>query len=203
MKSTDNGDRLAEIPEAEVNVLLDKLSAHAFNRIRSLSWRGIGSTGVLPNGESAETIVQVAVGKLLSGAKWDASKDAETILRGIVDSHISNLVRTWENKNFINPSNKTDEDGAKSGFDAIKSSSLNPIEFLERSEDDEAALEILESFDEGTPEHRIIAAIFNGPIKRAAIMEEANVSEKEYEATKKRLRTFLRKYWQNRDSAQH
>ena len=204
-EGANNGDRLAEIPDAELNALLDKLAAYASKLIRSLCWRGIGSIGVLPNGESAETVVQVAVEKLLDGAKWDQGKNVEKVLFGILRGHIANLVRSWENRHFINLSDDEGKEGSipTSTLDIVGWDGFSPVKFLERSEDDDEALGILETFEDGSPEYRIVSAIFNGANKRAIILEEAQLSAKEYDAARKRLRTFFEKRWRNRAPDQH
>lgn len=183
-----------------MEALLDRLTAHASKRIRSLCWRGVGSDGVLPGGETPTSIVQTAFQNLLKGAKWDEGKDAAMVLMGIVDSRISNLVRSWENRNFCNP--KESEEGDRSVFDLVPDEGLNPLELLVRAEDDEMALEILDALGDRTPEQRIASAIFGGARKRSEIAEEAQVSLSEYEASKKRLRTALKKFRQNRASGQ-
>lgn len=196
----DNSDRLAASAE-DIGKLLDRLTAHAAMRLNSLQWRPTGRDGVVPRGESAETIAQSAFLKLLNGAKWDAEKALSTVLMGIVDSQIANLVRSWENKRFQNL--KTTSIDEEPEINQITDEGLNPIELTERAEDDDIALKILDALEVDSSEYRVASAIFDGNLKRSDIMSAAALSASEYEATKKRLRTFLKKFWQNQAANQH
>ncbi len=85
-----NEDRIAELTDEELVSLLDKLRVYAERLVASLSWRGMGREGQLPDGDTAETLVQTAFEKVLTGAKWDQGKALAMVLRGIIRSQVAN-----------------------------------------------------------------------------------------------------------------
>lgn len=200
-----NEARLAKLSEDKLLELLSRATAFATRCIKENCWRSAGSGGVLPEGSGPEDIVQRAFERLLDGAKWDEDKTLEMVLMGLVKGHVANLVRLLENKRTINPGDiKDNEDEAEQSKEKwTPKENLNPAHLMERAEDDEAALEILESFERDSQEYRIVEAILGGTTKRAEILQETGISASEYEAAKKRLRTFLQKFWQIRAANQH
>jgi DNA-directed RNA polymerase specialized sigma24 family protein len=192
--------------EAELLSLFRRLRAQAERMIASLSWRGVGRNGQLPNGDTAESLVQTAFERILSGAKWDEGKPLAMVMLGIIRSQVSNKVRSWENRNFSSEPRLKSEDGsdASSAFELLTDpESLSPLEFLERNEDDEEVFELLDDFSPDQPEYKVISTIFDAGGKRSEIIESSGLTEKEYEATKKRLRTYLEKKWQKEPLDQH
>ncbi|WP_309401051.1 hypothetical protein [Cerasicoccus maritimus] len=90
------------------------------------------------------------------------------------------------------------------GFDTLEDQNcISPFEHLARSEDDDKVLELLEAFSPDSPEYKIISALCDAPLKRSEILDETGLSADVYEATKKRLRTYLQKKWQEKASVQH
>ena len=161
---SDNEDRIAEIPESEIAKIVKELTAYAYKCIRSCCWRGIGSTGVLPDGQSAPDVVQRAFEKILDGAKWDQDKPLKMVLAGLVRGHVSNQVLSWENRNFFNFEDKLRADGRSvtSAFDLEEEDADDPLQFLIRREDDDAALELLDTLSPTSTEYKIVSAIFDG-----------------------------------------
>lgn len=192
--------------EAELVSLFKQLRAYAEKLIASATWRGAGPNGLLPKGDTAETLVQTAFENILSGAKWDEDKPLAMVMQGIIRSQVTNKVRSWENRNFAPEPRLRDEEGSDKGsaFEVLPDpGALSPIEFLHRSEDDEKALKLLDDFSPEQAEYKVISAIFDCGGKRAEIIEQSGLSAKEYEATKKRLRNYLEKKWQKETPAQH
>jgi hypothetical protein len=176
--------------------LLDRATAFADRLVRSRSWRG-SRGGVLPAGKTAHDLAQAAFEKILEGAKWDDDKDFAMILGGIVRGMVQKLVESWENRNFSNPDDQAEADeeaGWVSAVDRFASSENAAEQKIVRKEDDDRIVEIIESLKEGSEERRIVEAIFFGAGKRADVLTETGLSEKVYEAAKKRLQRLLENY---------
>lgn len=190
--------------DAEILDLLDRATAYANNLIKGRSWRGAHG-GVLPDGSSAQDLAQTAFEKILDGAKWDEEKDLGMVLCGIIRGNVKNMVRSWENQRFSNPEDESQsqEDGETgSAIDRFESSDPAADRKASEKEDEDLILEIIESLKEGSEERRIVEAIaFSGARKRAEVLDDTGMSEKEYEAAKKRLRRFLENYRQERAAA--
>lgn len=199
-----NERRIGTLTDAEIFDLLDRATAYASSLIKSKSWRGARG-GVLPNGNSAQDLVQTAFEKILNGAEWDEEKDLGMVLFGIIRGNVKNLVESWENRRFSNPEDITQHqegDESDSALDRFASSeSVASSKALEK-EDEDLLLEIIESLKEGSEERKIVESIvFSGARKRAEVLEDSGMNEKEYEAAKKRLRRFLENYRQKRSAA--
>lgn len=185
--------------DAEVLEALDQVSAFAHRLIQSKIWRG-NTGGVLPEGQAAPDIVQHAMEKILTGAKWDEDKPLWLVLRGLVMGRISNLVRSWENRHFSNPDDQNPLDNDQLGnsiTNSFTATDEDPYERLAREEDDIAILEISEALNDKPAEKLVVDAIINGVTKRAEIMELTGLNKQEYEAVKKRLRRFLESFGKN------
>lgn len=190
--------------DAEILDLLDRATAYASRLINGNSWRG-SRGGVLPDGNSAQDLVQTAFEKILNGAKWDEAKDFGMVLCGIIRGAVKNLVNSWENKRFFNPEDSTqsqDEEEAGAAIDQFASAGLESDRKISESADEDLLLEIIESMKEGSEERRIVEAIvFSGAAKREDVLKDTGLKEKEYEAAKKRLRRILEDYRQKRVAA--
>lgn len=196
-----NERRISAITDAEILDLLDRATAYANRLIKGNSWRRTYG-GVLPGGNSAQDLVQAAFEKILNGAKWDEDKDLAMVLCGIIRGRVQNLAKSWENRKFSNPEDETEseeDDAAGSAIDQFASADSAADRKVSEKEDEDLLLEIIESLDEGSQERKIVEAIvFSGARKRAEVLEDTGMSEKEYEAAKKRLRRFLENYRQER-----
>lgn len=190
--------------DTEILDLLDRVTAYASRLIRGNSWRA-SYGGVLPDGNSAQDLVQTAFEKILSGAKWDKEKDLGMVLCGIIRGNVGNLVGSWENRRFSNPEDKAalqqDDDG-DSATDRFASADSPADRKASEKEDEDLMLEVIESLTEDSEERKIVEAIvFSGARKRAEVLADTGMNEKEYEAAKKRLRRFLENYRQERAAA--
>lgn len=187
--------------DEEILDLLDRATAYASNLIRGRSWRGAYG-GVLPDGYSAKDLVQTAFGKILNGAKWDEEKGLGMVLYGIIRGTVKNLVDSPENQRFSNPEDdpqSQEDDDAGSAMDRFASSESAADRKASEREDEDLLLDLIESLKEGSEERKIVEAIvFSGARKRAEVLEDTGMNEREYEAAKKRLRRFLENYRQER-----
>ncbi len=156
---------------------------------------------MLPNTVSAKDVVRLAFLKILKGAKWDEDKTLELVLFGIVKGHISNQVNLLENRLLQNPDDDTDVASA-SALDLLSLDLDTPVRLAIRAEDEDNAADLLDELDENSHEYLIVSAIFDGVMKRAEIISHAGITAQEYEAAKKRLRYFLKKFWQKRATLQ-
>lgn len=190
--------------DAEIFDLLDRATAYASRLIKGNSWRR-SRGGVLPGGNSAQDLVQMAFEKILNGAKWDEEKEFGMVLCGIIRGTVKNLVNSWENQRFFNPEDETqsqDGEEARAAIDQFTSASLAPDRKVSERADEDLLLEIIESLKEGSDERRIVESIvFSGAGKRADVLKDTGIKEKEYEAAKKRLRRILENYRQERVAA--
>jgi DNA-directed RNA polymerase specialized sigma24 family protein len=160
----------------------------------------------MPKGDTAESLVQTAFEKILSGAKWDEGKPLAMVMYGIIRSHVTNRVNSLENRKLAPEPRLQADDGSDraSALEVLPDTdSLSPLEFLQRSEDDDRILELLDDFSPEQAEYRVISAILECGGKRADILKESGLTAGEYEATKKRLRNYFEKKWQKEASAQH
>ena len=190
--------------DAEILDLLDRATAYASRLIKGNSWRGAHG-GVLPDGNSAQDLVQAAFEKILNGAKWDEEKDLGMVLCGIIRGNAGNLVGSWENRRFSNPEDKTamrEDDDGDSAIDRFASVDTPADRKASEKEDEDLLLEVIESLTEDSEGRKIVEAIvFSGARKRAEVLADTGMNEKEYEAAKKRLRRFLENYRQERAAA--
>lgn len=192
-----NERRLEPMTEADLHDLLDRATAYTDRLIQSKNWRG-SKGGVFPAGKSAQDLVQAAFEKILEGAKWDEDKDLSMVLCGIIRGAVGNLATSWENRNFSNPDDlaeSEDKDGWVSAVDRFASSEESADRKASRKEDEDLLLSIIEDLKEGSEERRIVeSVVFAGAGKRAEVLSDTGLSEKEYEAAKKRLQRFLVNY---------
>lgn len=89
--------------EGELTELVKRLTYHADCKLMRLRWRGltIRSGGAVPGGVEATDLAAQAIVDVIEGTrKWDPVKDPDLLrfLKGVVDSKVSNLVNSAENK---------------------------------------------------------------------------------------------------------
>lgn len=183
--------------DAEILDLLDRATAYAIRMISCKSWR-FGHGGFLPGGRSVEDLVQAAFENILNGGKWDENKPLWLVIQGFIRGTVGNLARSWENRKF----SSIDEEsltGDECWRDAINSCAVDdsePIKAINRPDDDDLFLKIVEYFEDGSPERQIAEFFLSSEGKRAEVLAATGLKAKEYEAAKKRLRRFLGKYRQ-------
>ena len=95
-------EELWDMSDGELCALLSNLSSYADRKMSRHWWAGHFSTrGAVPLGIESDAIAADAIVDYLKGErKWDkmAYPDLEAFLRGAVDSMISHLVRSRENR---------------------------------------------------------------------------------------------------------
>ncbi|MGD9691399.1 MAG: hypothetical protein AB7G17_00995 [Phycisphaerales bacterium] len=99
---------LADMPKAEVAELAEHLTDYALRKMRKLSWRGVRMGAALPGGQisapggvSPCDLAAQAIERFLDGTRvWDpaTTPDFRQFLRGVVDSLVSHLVKSIENR---------------------------------------------------------------------------------------------------------
>ena len=186
--------------EAEIHDLVESSTAYAVRMIASKSWRG-GKGGILPGGRSLQDLVQAAFENILGGGKWDADKPLWMVLQGFIRGCVSNLAVSWENRSFSNPDASPSPDGEEAWVSAIEqfpSSEEGADSRIVRKEDDDLILEIIESLEAGSTDRCIVEALFFGASKRVEVLAKTGMTDKDYEAAKKRLQRFLKEYRQER-----
>ncbi len=113
------GKRMGNIPNLGENEwlrLMERLTRHADCKLPHLYWRGVrGSRGMAPiRGMGADDIAAEAITDVIEGRRaWDqgAEPDFLKFLKSVVDSKVSHLVRTVENRKTrrLGPPNADDE----------------------------------------------------------------------------------------------
>lgn len=190
--------------EAEFHDLLDRTTAFAARLISAQRWR-FGKGGFLPEGFSAADLAQAAFENILKGGKWDESKPLWLVLEGYVRGSVGNLAKSLENRLISGIDDKLPkgEETWRSAVEQMESADPGPVEIIQRAEDDELILGVVDGLEEGSPERKIVEAILNGASKRADVLAETGLKAAEYEAAKKRLQRFLENYRQQKAAGHH
>lgn len=185
--------------------IMQQTTAYASRLVRQAIWRG-APDGMLPNGMSATDLSQMALEKVLEGAKWDPDKPLWLVLQGLVRGWVGNLKKRPENWRLVSGEDMTEVD--KNGcrlplMEVFEDPSPGPGETVALEEDDSFILEFIDELLEGSPERLITESIFAGASKRTEILADTGLTAPKFEAAKKRLRRLLENYRQKRASAHH
>jgi DNA-directed RNA polymerase specialized sigma24 family protein len=187
---------LANIPDLSDDrwdELLERLTYHASCKLSRLKWRGV-TNGPAPAGIQPEDLAARAIELFLLGKrKWDrtAQPDLEKFLIGVVDSRISSLVRSLENRKSrrISPPGAGDESAAVHDF---ADWGMDPAKLVVRREEQEAfraaALKALEGDEHAFEVFECFEADITKP---ADIAEYLGVPVEEIYNVQKRLRRKL------------
>jgi len=118
-EGADGGISLANVPDLtadEWTELVERLTLHAFSRLRRLHWRGIPGSlgGKAPGGIEADDLAQSAIVDVINGNRtWDpkANPDFLKFLESVADSKVSHLVEAVENRKTrrLGPANAGEE----------------------------------------------------------------------------------------------
>lgn len=196
--------RLEEHPWEETTA---RLLRHALNKIGRHRWRG-ERRGYPPAGIEAEDVVQTVYEKLRSGRrdwKFDTHPDLFLWLRDQVDSEISNLVRSAENRKTVReetlPVAVAEADRTKN-FDLLANSAATPEEELLVAEDEKRNQEfffgLLEFMDGEEDLQKVVQTIVDGIRKPADIAQHLGVRADQIYACRKRLQRRLEEYRERR-----
>jgi DNA-directed RNA polymerase specialized sigma24 family protein len=97
------GDSLTtihDLSDDDLLKLLKRLTLHADRKLARLRWRGVQG-GAPPGGVRAEDIASDAITAVIAGTRtWDPKSQPDLLryLRGVVDSMISKLVNSFDNR---------------------------------------------------------------------------------------------------------
>ncbi len=203
MSPEANQQRLAEMSDDEIVDAVSRAAAFAHRLISTKTWRG-RDDGVLPNASTADDIAYEAFDDVMTkGSKWDADKDLALILSGLVRGKVKNLVNSWENSQFTDPSQiDTRESQGASHFDDLSPHVPSPSDLVcQREQDENFMLELHEALD-GRPEERmIVESYIDGLTKRNEIIEHTGLSHKVFDHARKRLKRFFESDWRKNTSA--
>ena len=181
--------RLDEHPWDETTA---RLFRHADNKIRRLIWRG-ARRGHPPGGVQAGDLVQTVYEKLLSGTRnWNPEKhpDLFEYLKDQVDSEVSNLVRSGENRRLRSEASLPA--GALEGSDAPVPEAALAAEGERLSE--EFFLGFLDFLKDEPDLQKVVEAIVDGVGKPADIAHHLGVRFEEIYSRRKKLTRRLEEY---------
>jgi RNA polymerase sigma factor (sigma-70 family) len=178
---------------------IPRLVKYALDKTRRLYWQGkLG--GDLPGGQQAEDLVEEAIEKVRSGErKWNPydQPDLYEYLRSVIDSLISHLVNSRENRVVIR---LVPNDDDKDPINRFPDRAATPLDRL-LQEEREASSErwfwgFHSSLADDPPLQRYIECIYEYPtnIKPSAIAEQLGITLAEIYNLKKRLKRRLTKY---------
>lgn len=182
---------------------IPRLLAHASSKSKRLFWKGIYG-GPLPEGNEVEDLVYQAIEKVLTGQRqWDptTSPDLFLFLKGVVDSSLSHLARSWENRyvrkettSVAATDNAEDEHGTGI-IDCVPATASNPEEMLLQQEDEarceELFLIIFDSLEDEPLLQKILECLLDDVEKPADIAEKLSVPVKEIYNARKKLQRRL------------
>ena len=106
---------LPDIPDQKWPEIVDRLTLHAACKLRKLAWRGVswGRGGRPPGGIEPADIAADAILSVIAGERtWNQTKQPcfLTFLKGIVDSKVSHLVESCDNRVSIRLTDRTDHE---------------------------------------------------------------------------------------------
>lgn len=191
------------VPNAETRRLLDqqdwsdlieRLTAHAVEKVRGLRWRG-ERNGPPVAGKQADDYALEAVKKVLTGERnWDceAHPNLFRYLCGVVDSLVSNDVRGPDNQARMLDDKLSEVLSGRDQTEAVDEERqaeefVNGFRaFLEKDEGDIALL-------------RMVDCLLDGCTKRAEIAERLTLFGKDVTNMQKRLQRRMMEYCDLRD----
>ncbi len=167
-----------------------RLALYAKRKMMRLMWRN-SREGTPPGGKEPEDIVQEVIARTFDGKRmWDPVKhpDLYPWLQGQVDSLISGLVRSRENRQTI--SITTFEEMPFLEESETETPERLALEAEKESECETVILEILDFLQTEPELKRIVEAILDSPTgapKRADLAAKLDITVEELESRKKRL----------------
>jgi DNA-directed RNA polymerase specialized sigma24 family protein len=180
------------------NDIVDRLVVHADRKMRRLVWRNLRG-GDPPGGEEPTDIVQSVIEKVITGTrKWNPAKhpDLLSYLQDQVDSEISNLVRSFENRYHISEASLSDTKILEGTDETTPETEL--IAEGDKIQSDDFVLGFLEFLNKEPELQSIVEAILDGNKKRAEIADAIKITVSELDVQKKRLKRRLSDYLDQR-----
>ncbi len=122
---------IPKLTDEQWKELLERLTLHAANKLMRLSWRGarLAKGGCPPGAAEAADFAAEAILSVIDGSRmWDAATqpDLLTFLRGVVDSKISHLVESAENRVTRRVLPRTDDDQQLTEAERVRSNDPSP-----------------------------------------------------------------------------
>lgn len=177
--------------------IIQRLVAYALSKLKRRYWRGVYK-GHVPGGVEAKDLVQEACSLLLSAERvWDPEKQPDLYLhlKNIIDSLISHLVNSAENKRSRSASDIADISQEKDYEDVFsKDESEEPppqITQIEENECYEFLWGLREFVEEDPLLQKMVDAYIEGFFEPAELAEYCGAKTKEIYNAKKRL---MRRY---------
>lgn len=181
---------------------IPRLLMHASLKAKNKRWRTVFD-GQLPDGKEIQDIVYQAIEKVLSGErKWNPKEQPDLFhyLQGIIDSDLSHLARSLENRVLMSEADvdcRSGEDNA-SWLDTLPSPALDP-ELLQIAKEDDARGEAFfynfYVFLDGKPVLQgMIECIEEGIDKSADMAKKLGIPVNEIYNASKQLRRKLEEF---------
>jgi DNA-directed RNA polymerase specialized sigma24 family protein len=176
---------------------IPQLAFHAERKMDRLRWRNSWN-GSPPGGAEALDIVQEVILKVFAGERrWSPEKHPDLFLwlRDQIDSVISSLVLSGENRKFITPTPGAED----STFERIDGDTPESILIKQQEEDESETilLELLELLQSDPDLQRLVTTIIesqDGVPKRSDLAASLGITPKELDAWRKRLFRRVEEY---------
>jgi hypothetical protein len=184
-----------EIPEQQWQAILKRLTVHASFKARKLRWRGCqgGDNQLLPKGHGPDSIAMDAVERVLDGRRATVATTPEELMKdlmGIVDSLISDFVRSPENRQ-MRAIPESREGTATDGWPALARSDP-PGQALEiREEAEKYRALVVDALDGDSELEALFECLANGFEGRSEIATLLGKTESDVTNMKKRLNRIL------------
>lgn len=187
---------------------IKRLTFHASRKLERRRWRGVRG-GPAPGGHQAVDIVQGICAKVISGRRrWNPSRHPELFvyLRDQVDSEISNLVNSLDNRRVERLVAPTGDDGDEQAVDPLDGGP-SPEDLVvstqRESQAEEFALGFIDHLDGKTDLLETVGVILDSgdDAKPAAWADRLHVTAEEVYNRRKRLKRELKAYMAARVAA--
>jgi len=203
---------MAEVSDEILDLLIShpwddtvpRLVWHATRKMRLLYWQGLWG-GPAPGGVEAADIVQRTIQKVFSGdRRWDPDwhESLFDYLVGVIDSEVSHLVESWENKYLFKEAVLPEYPDVQwetfSYWDCLCFPGPSPETILMEKERQRLSEKFYKEFydflEESPPLQTLVECIAEGLEKRSDIAARMDIDVREFDNYKKQLRRRLRSF---------
>jgi hypothetical protein len=195
MKAMNNDEIWQKLVEADWETITLRLLRYAHGKVQRHRW-STGSSHSLPEGQSPEDLVHCAIQRVFTGVKaqkrgekpgkgqrrWDGSKELLYFLYDVIDSLISNLATSWDNKNVLRTS------GELSAEDLAELNQTSPDKPQDNAEAEEFLLNLIDEIGDDPELTRLYDLFEQGYTKPAEIAQVMNLDATEVYQLKRKLR---------------
>jgi hypothetical protein len=190
--------------------MITRLAAYATAKKNRLYWQSIRG-GAMPEGLEPDDVVQNAVKKILTGdRRWDPSKHPdlfEYLTRSVIDSDMNHAAESWTNRHLKNESALTakavDQEDS-SYFSRLESSQDDPETQLSAEEEAEASdqflWDLLDDLGDDALLRGMVECIIDGTGKPREMAAALDVTTKEINNAKKRLKRRIDRFQRARNA---